>query len=196
MASSSHYTSDDSDEFEDVLDESFDAIFERKFEEAYEEIIERLATAKKKKKKKAYIEREREQGQIRLWNDYFSEDAIYPPHIFRRRFRMNKTLFMRIVDRLSEEVPYFQQRRNATGRLGLSALQKCTAAIRMMAYGCEADAVDEYLRIGESTAILCLENFTSSIIELFGDQYLRRPTPEDLKHLLDVGESRGFSGMI
>ncbi|XP_024014990.1 putative nuclease HARBI1 [Eutrema salsugineum] len=201
MASSSHYSSDDSDdfeddEFEDALDESFNAIFEQKFEEAYEDIIQRLATAKKKKKKKAYIERQREQGQIRLWNDYFSEDAIYPPHIFRRRFRMNKTLFMFIVDRLSEEVPYFQQRRNATGRLGLTALQKCTAAIRMMAYGCAADAVDEYLRIGESTAILCLENFTSSIIELFGDQYLRRPTPEDLQHLLDVGESCGFPGMI
>ncbi|XP_024004851.1 putative nuclease HARBI1 [Eutrema salsugineum] len=29
-----------------------------------------------------------------------------------------------------------------------------------------------------------------------GDQYLRRPTPEDLQHLLDVGESSGFPGMI
>ncbi|XP_024006841.1 uncharacterized protein LOC112083379 [Eutrema salsugineum] len=109
---------------------------------------------------------------------------------------MNKPLFMRIVDRLSEEVPYFQQRRNAAGRLGLSALQKCTAAIRMMAYGCAAVAVDEYLRLGESTAILCLENFTHGIIQLFGDEYLRRPTQEDLQRLLDEGESRGFPGMI
>ncbi|CDY66262.1 BnaC04g51740D [Brassica napus] len=46
----------------------------------------------------------------------------------KRRFRMNKELFMRIVDGLSENVPFFQQRRDATGRLGLSPLQKCTTA--------------------------------------------------------------------
>ena len=62
-----------------------------------------------------------------------------------RHFRMNKAVFMRIVDRLSENVQFFQQRRDAVGRLGLSPLQKCMAALRMLAYGCAADAVDEYL---------------------------------------------------
>ncbi|XP_024006492.1 uncharacterized protein LOC112083002 [Eutrema salsugineum] len=109
---------------------------------------------------------------------------------------MNKDLFMRIVDRLSNEVPYFRHRRNAIGRLGLSPLQKCTAAIRMMAYGTAADAVDEYLRVGASTALLCLENFTEGIISLFGDEYLRRPTADDLERLLNDGEDRGFPGMI
>ncbi|CAN7018726.1 unnamed protein product, partial [Brassica oleracea var. botrytis] len=52
-----------------------------------------------------------------------SEDATYPSHMFRRRFRMNKLLFMRIVDRLSVKLPYFQQRRDATGRFGHSPLQ-------------------------------------------------------------------------
>ncbi|KAL1209355.1 Protein ALP1-like [Cardamine amara subsp. amara] len=109
---------------------------------------------------------------------------------------MNKPLFMHIVDRLSNEIQFFQQRRDATKRFGLSGLQKCTAAIRMMAYGCAADAVDEYLRLGETTAILCLEHFVDGIISLFGDEYLRRPTPEDLQRLLDIGEIRGFPGMI
>jgi len=66
----------------------------------------------------------------------------------------------------------------------------------MMAYGLAADAVDEYLRIGESTSILCLENFVEGIIYLFGDEYLRRPTREDLIRLLHIREIRGFSGMI
>uniref|UniRef100_A0A0D3E349 Uncharacterized protein n=1 Tax=Brassica oleracea var. oleracea TaxID=109376 RepID=A0A0D3E349_BRAOL len=60
---------------------------------------------------------------------------------------MNKPLFMRIVDRLSAEISYFQQRRDATGSFGHSPLQKATTAIRMMAYGCPADALDEYLRL-------------------------------------------------
>ena len=109
---------------------------------------------------------------------------------------MNKPLFMRIVDRLSAEISYFQQRRDATGRFGHSPLQKATAAIRMMAYGCPADAVDEYLQLGETTALLCLEHFVDGIINLFGDEYLRRPMPEDLQRLLDIGEVRRFPGMI
>ena len=133
---------------------------------------------------------------MQLWNDYFIEDATYPSHMFRRHFRMNKPLFMRIVDRLSAEISYFQQRRDATGRFGNSPLQKATTAIRMMAYGFPADAVDEYLRLGETTVLLCLEHFVQGIINLFGDEYLRRPTPEDLQRLLDIGEIRGFPGMI
>ncbi|KAL1193724.1 hypothetical protein V5N11_031633 [Cardamine amara subsp. amara] len=174
MASSS------SNSFDGSVEEKFDQIFEQKFERMFNAVGDRQE-ASKAKKKRAFVEREREEGHIRLWKDYFSADATYPPNLFRRRFRMNKPLFMRIVDRLSNEVPFFQQRRDATGRFGLSALQKSTAAIRIMAYGCAADAVDEYVRLGASTAISCLEHFVEGIISLFGDEYLRQPTPEDLQ---------------
>ncbi|XP_033133382.1 uncharacterized protein LOC117127360 [Brassica rapa] len=149
-----------------------------------------------KPKRRAYIDRDREQGHNQLWNDYFKENPTYPPEMFRRRFRMNKPLFLRIVEHISNEVPYFQQRRNAHGRNGLSALQKCTAAIRMLAYGQSGDTYDEYLRLGDSTSRLCLANFTDAIIQLFGNEYLQKPTAEDLQRLLDVGEVRGFPGMI
>nr|VDC97483.1 unnamed protein product [Brassica oleracea] len=77
---------------------------------------------------------------------------------------MNKDLFLRIVYGLSENFPFFQQRTDATRRFGLSALPKCTASIRMLAYGSAADTVDEYLRLGETTAPSCLHNFTDGII--------------------------------
>ncbi|XP_033137028.1 uncharacterized protein LOC103841276 isoform X2 [Brassica rapa] len=192
MASSS------SDPFEE-MDERFEQICDQKFDQQFENLLIRYGErqeASRSKKKRAYIERDREQGHMQLWNDYFKEDSTYPSSMFRRRFRMNKPLFMRIVDRLSAEIPYFQQRRDATGRFGHSPLQKATAAIRMMAYGCPADAVDEYLRLGETTALLCLEHFVQGIIDLFGAEYLRKPTPEDLQRLLDIGEIRGFPGMI
>ncbi|XP_058181295.1 uncharacterized protein LOC131299732 [Rhododendron vialii] len=38
-------------------------------------------------------------------------------------------------------------------KLGLSSLQKVTAALRMLAYGMAADQCDEYLKIGESTRV-------------------------------------------
>jgi len=146
--------------------------------------------------KKAYIKRNREKGHIQLVNDYFTENVTYPPHIFRHRFRMNKPLFMRIVERFSNEVSNFKQRRDATGRLDFSALQKSTAAIRMLAYGIAADAVDEYLRIGESTLLVCLEHFAEGIIFFFGDDYIRIPTRDDLIRLLHIGEQHGFPGII
>uniref|UniRef100_A0A0D3ACF4 No apical meristem-associated C-terminal domain-containing protein n=1 Tax=Brassica oleracea var. oleracea TaxID=109376 RepID=A0A0D3ACF4_BRAOL len=124
------------------------------------------------------------------------ETPTYPENLFQRRFRMNKPLFMHIIDRLSNEVQFFCQKKDSLGRLGLSPLQKCTAAIRVLAYGSAADAVDEYFRLGETTTRKCLENFVEGIIYLFSDEYLRRPTPADLQRLLDIGEHRGFSGMI
>ncbi|WZZ90258.1 uncharacterized protein LOC106366649 isoform X1 [Brassica napus] len=109
---------------------------------------------------------------------------------------MNTRLFIHIVDRLSNEVHFFRQKKDGFGRLGLSTLQKCTAAIRVLAYGTAADTVDEYLRLGETTTRACVEKFVEGIINLFGDEYLRRPTPADLQRLLDIGEQRGFPGMI
>ncbi|CAM8934195.1 unnamed protein product [Rhodiola kirilowii] len=91
---------------------------------------------------------------------------------------------------------WFKQKKDASGRLGLSPLQKCTAALRMLAYGIAADAVDEYVRISESTARLALTKFTKGIINQFGSEYMRRPTPDDLVRLLQIGEDRGFLGMI
>ena len=182
-------SSSSSDEADEVFDELVD--------EVVDNFIDTVIDGQTNKpKRRAYIERDRELGHIRLCNDYFSNNPTYTQDMFRRRFRMNKPLFLRIVDRLSTEVPYFQQRRDATGRNGLSPLQKCTAAIRMLAYGQSGDTYDEYLRLGDSTARLCLANFTDAIILLFGDEYLRSPTAEDLQRLLDVGEVRGFPGMI
>ncbi|CAL5412461.1 unnamed protein product [Camellia sinensis] len=47
--------------------------------------------------------------------------------------------------------------------LGLSSLQKITAALKMLAYGVAADFMDEYLRIGESTAMKSLKKFVKAV---------------------------------
>ncbi|CAM8886269.1 unnamed protein product [Rhodiola kirilowii] len=141
---------------------------------------------------KRVIDRDREAGHERLENDYFSPNPVYPAETFRRRYRMGKHVFLRIVDALSHYDPYFQQRVDALGRKGLSPLQKCTAAMRMLAYGVFADAVDDYVRIGESTAIECLKKFVTDVIVIFEGEYLRKPNSNDVQRLLEMGEARGF----
>jgi len=51
------------------------------------------------------------------------------------------------------------QKRNAASILGLSSLQKITAAFWMLTYAVATDATDDYVRIGESTAIESLRKF-------------------------------------
>ncbi|XP_057723956.1 uncharacterized protein LOC130939906 [Arachis stenosperma] len=109
-----------------------------------------------------WINRDREAGHDRLFQDYFADEP----------------------------------RVDATGRRGLSPLQKCTAAIRMLAYGVAADAVDDYVCIGESTTIECLKTFVEGVISVFQDEYLRKPNPNDVQRLLQMAEGRGFPGML
>ncbi|KAL6125686.1 hypothetical protein ACLB2K_073740 [Fragaria x ananassa] len=142
------------------------------------------------------VNRPREEAAYNLWRDYFAERPIHDDEIFRRRFRMSKTLFHRIADAVKDHDTFFVQQRDGVGKLGLSSLQKITAVFRMLAYGVPADALDDYLKIGESTAIRCMKKFCQAIIEVFGPQYLRRPNSDDIARLLYIGEERGFPGML
>ncbi|XP_028106044.1 uncharacterized protein LOC114305092 [Camellia sinensis] len=91
------------------------------------------------------IHRDHIQGHERLFLDYFAESPVYPPELFRRRFRMKRSLFLRIQVVVEAHDRYFLQKRNCAGKLGLSSLQKITVALRMLAYGVAADFIDEYI---------------------------------------------------
>ena len=91
------------------------------------------------------------QGEERLFHDYFADCLVFPPHLFRRRFRMSCPLFFHLQSALEAHDPYFIQKRNAARKIGLSSLQKMTATLRILAYGVAADSTDKYVRIGEST---------------------------------------------
>ena len=79
-------------------------------------------------------ERGREAALQQLVADYFSgENSKFTEVQFRRRFRMSRPLFLRIVQEISDNDVYFQQRPDATGKVGASALQKVTAACRLLA---------------------------------------------------------------
>nr|GEW83258.1 hypothetical protein [Tanacetum cinerariifolium] len=67
-------------------------------------------------------------------------------------------------------------------RMSISALMKCTAAIRQFAYGSTPDAFDEYFQMSEHTARDALFFFNMCIMKLYMPKYLRRPTTEDVCH--------------
>ena len=143
-----------------------------------------------------YVWRDREVCHNLLLKDYFCDNPTYGPRKFRRRYRMRKELFTIIHDAVVSFDPWFTQRMDCTKRLGLSSLQKVTAALRMLAYGVAADACDEYCKLGESTAQECLTRFVVAVRGCFESVYLRHPTRYDVEKQMAINEKRGFPGMF
>ena len=161
-----------------------------------DEIIEELVMETLQPKRHRSIRRNHLVGHERLFLDYLAPTQIYPPTLFRRRFRMKRYLFLHIQSKVEAHDSYFVQKRNSANNLGLSSLQKITAALRMLAYGVSGDLIDEYVRIGETIALESLKKFVTAVIDVFSEEYLRKPNNEDIARLLAHGECRGFSCML
>ncbi|KAI3683838.1 hypothetical protein L1987_84353 [Smallanthus sonchifolius] len=145
--------------------------------------------------RRVQVMRDRKEANERIIRDYFSDTPMYNEKKFRIRFRMSRELFMRICGDLEREYQYFQQREDARRKLGFTSLQKCTCAVRQLAYGTASDSWDEYLKMYEKTARDTLHMFC--VINLYDKRYLRRPTFSDIQQIYEVREAvHGFPGML
>ena len=66
----------------------------------------------------------------------------------------------------------------------------------LLIYGVSANFMDEYLRIGESTAMKSLKFFVKAVVSIFSKEYIRSPNDNDIARLLAVGQHRGFLRML
>ena len=161
-----------------------------------DEIIEELVMETSQPKRRRSIRRNHLAGHERLFLDYFAPTPVYPHTLFRRRFQMKRSLFLRIQSKVEAHDSYFVQKRNSANKLGLSSLQKITVALRMLAYGVSGDLMDEYVRIGETIAMGSLKKIVAAVVDIFSEEYLRSPNNENIARLLAHGENRGFLGML
>ncbi|XP_059639611.1 uncharacterized protein LOC132281984 [Cornus florida] len=69
------------------------------------------------------------------------------------------------------------KKRDATGLLGLSTIQKITTAIHILVYGCAAD-------------------HCKAVVGVYGEEYIHPPNEADIARLLREGEERRFLGML
>ena len=166
------------DEFFDSSDsdEEVDMIMLMSMQEEMDRQVEHILNFKGSIKGRRVINRDRVSGAKLLHNDYFAPTPAFPDDPwFRRRFRMRKPLFLRIVEGVEAHDDYFKLTRDCCGQLSFSAKQKCTAALRMLALGTAADVVGEMVRMGESTCLKTTVKFARAVVEVFGPEYLREP---------------------
>lgn len=82
------------------------------------------------------------------------------------------------------------------GKSGIHPIQRIIGALRVQSYGHSSDAVDEVVETSETSMAKTVKIFCASVLEAFGDEYLREPNEEDLRRILAINESRGFPGCL
>nr|GEX51434.1 protein ALP1-like [Tanacetum cinerariifolium] len=123
--------------------------------------------ASKPKVHRTPVERDHYGAHDRLVMAYFSEHPQYEEATFRERFRISRRLFTKIVRDVTDVSQFFQERYNFTRLRSISALMKCTSAIRQMAYGAVPDSLDEYLQMGATTTRDSLRIFCKVVMNLY-----------------------------
>nr|GEZ03218.1 hypothetical protein [Tanacetum cinerariifolium] len=131
------------------------------------------------------INRERDVAEARLMADYFGSSPKYLDTYFRRRYRMNCSLFLKIVQGIENYIEthdplpalfnFFVVQPDATGLMGFSVIMKRTPSIRQLAYNTSPDALDEYLQTGEHCAHDCLDFLVCALLIFFTAEFLRKP---------------------
>ncbi|WVZ83894.1 hypothetical protein U9M48_030989 [Paspalum notatum var. saurae] len=138
--------------------------------------------------------REREEVNAQIMRDYFNDPPLYGEEHFRRRMR--KSLFLCIVEDVTARNKYFKQKRNAAKKKGFTPIHKCLVALRMLAYGGVADALDDTYKMAETTVLKTLMQFVHTVIDVYEKEYLRPPRAHELEVILKQNEARGFLGMV
>ncbi|XP_071738853.1 uncharacterized protein [Rutidosis leptorrhynchoides] len=152
-----------------------------------------------------YIRRNHYEAHERLMDDYFDEGCKYTDDNFKRRFRMWRRVFLRIMkdilrysaNPLTYYFRWFYRRQDSRGMWSISTHLNITVALRQLAYGYTPDALDEYLQMSQRVGRESLHNFGKCIIDLYANVYLREPTLHDIQRLYEGHESiHDFHGMM
>ena len=131
-----------------------------------------------------------------MMRDYFSDNPVFGPHLFRHRYRMIRELFLSILKKVCLHDSYFVQKFDACGLCGLSLHQKITSALHMLCYGMYADATNEYCRTTKSIALESLRRFCLAIRAIYEPYHLRQPTRANFdKHLAKL-RGEDFQGCL
>jgi hypothetical protein len=80
-----------------------------------------------------------------------------------------------------EETKFFMNNKSANGISGASLEAKLLLPLKCLAYGVPAHAFRDYFQMSQTLARECCLKFDQTIHKIYQQEYLRLPTPSDLK---------------
>ena len=107
--SSDWSSSDDSDIDELLQDDDVEMMSLLVDVQAFEDRAKLMDQRRGSKMGRVNIYRNRALGHEHLMQDYFDEVPTYPPRLFRRRYRMRRSLFVKIVNDCETASYYFKR---------------------------------------------------------------------------------------
>lgn len=98
------------------------------------------------------------------------------------------------ISGLAAHDPFWRPQCDALGVPGHTVHAKMCAAMHQLCFGGTALQQLSYTRLKPSAAIIALKTFTAHVVAVFADEFLRSPTPSDMKRLMLQEAKRGVPG--
>lgn len=149
-----------------------------------------------RKGKKPNVNRNHAEVAARLNRQYLSEDPRFDGEKFRRRYRVSRTIYDRIVAAVLAQDNYLVRKNNCCGKDRISPHVKIAATLRILWYGLPPDAIDDYLEMSEITAGETIKRLFSAVVESPVYLYLRDPNEAYVKKMIPKSAARGTPGLI
>lgn len=124
-------------------------------------------------------QRYHDKGVVQLYKNYLAPTATYPKLTPSRRYRLPRRLFVHICNVRERDNIVFQHCNDCSSLPGFDKHQKCTAAMRLIAYGTCDDNVNEYLRMDSFKVLQCIKELVNTIFASYKHKYLRPPSKSE-----------------
>ena len=124
-------------------------------------------------------------------------DATTPLYAssFKKMFRISRTRFQVMMEDIMAKNIKFYQKNNRTIQASLEA--KLLLPLKSLAYGVPPHAFMDYFQMSAQYARDCCKQFHKAIKLVYMDEYLRLPTPSDLKAITKAHKAiHGVDGLM
>jgi hypothetical protein len=121
--------------------------------------------------------------------DYLGPTPLHGSQ-FKLQFRMSLSRFERLVTDLmatpADKFPFFKVNETITGNDVASLQARLLLPLKTYAYGVATHAFIDYFSCSMPFANQCCREFDSMIVGLYQEEYLRKPTKEDIKEIVSL----------
>ena len=137
-------------------------------------------------------------GKSTWIDDYVKDNAAYPSYLFRRRFSVPKTLYLKLKNDLLEQKPEnWQTKLNGIGYACKPTDVKLLSCLRILSCGTTTDSLDDATRMSEEIGRQYMRKFLTDVEAIYGGRYLnRRPNEQELNDVERKYRRIGVPGCI